>query len=94
LLIEILVNILKTFGSCLVLAMLGLVLVLPHWHTEVAYTGKMRSLAIQSQANILSAPSLIIYSVIKSAVSLVDELNLDPELLEIEVSSPTLEEWI
>jgi predicted NodU family carbamoyl transferase len=56
------------------------------------YTGAMRTLAIKSQENILSAPSLIVYSVIESAVSLVVEPNLDPEPLEIEVSSPTQEE--
>jgi carbamoyltransferase len=61
---------------------------------EGRLTGEMRTLATRSQENILQMPSSIVYSVIESSVSLVAEPSLDPELLEIEVSSPTQEDWI
>jgi hypothetical protein len=85
---------LKIFGSCLVLVTLAAVLVLPHWPTADASTGKMRSLATKSQERILLAPSLIIYSHIKLLELLQEEPSLDPELLEIEASSPTPEDMI
>jgi hypothetical protein len=69
--------------------MLAIALVLPHWPMEDVYAGQMRTLATKSHENILFAPSLIIYKVIESSVSLVVEQNLDLELLEIEVSLPT-----
>jgi hypothetical protein len=89
LLIENSVNILKTFGSCLVLAMLAIALVLPHWPMEDVYAGQMRTLVTKSQENILLMPSLIVYSVIESAVSLVVEPSLDPGPWETEVCSQT-----
>jgi hypothetical protein len=74
--------------------MLATVLVLPHWPTDDVYAGPMRSLATQSQENILLAPWLIIYSVIESSVLLVVEPSLDLEPLEIEASWLTPEDWI
>jgi hypothetical protein len=68
--------------------------VLPHWPTADVYAGQMRTLATKSQENILFAPSLIIYKVIESSVSLVVEQNLDPEPLEIEASWPIPEDQI
>jgi hypothetical protein len=61
---------------------------------EDVYAGGMRFLAAKSQENILLAPSLIIYSHIRSLELLVDEQNLDPELLETEASSQTQEDMI
>jgi hypothetical protein len=61
---------------------------------EDVYAGQMRTLATRSQENILFAPSLIIYKVIESSVSLVVEQNLDPEPLEIEASWPIPEDQI
>jgi hypothetical protein len=74
--------------------MLAIALVLPHWPMEDVYAGQMRTLAIKSQENILLMPSLIVYSVIESSVSLAVEQNLDPELLETEVFLPTQEDLI
>jgi hypothetical protein len=74
--------------------MLATALVLPHWPMEDVYAGQMRTLATRSQENILFAPSLIIYKVIESSVSLVVEQNLDPEPLEIEASWPIPEDQI
>jgi hypothetical protein len=92
--IESWVIILKTFGSCLVLVTVAIVLALPHWPMENVYAGGMRFLATKSQENILLAPSLIIYYQMRSLELLPAEPSLDPEPLETEASSQTQEEYI
>jgi hypothetical protein len=88
------VIILKTFGLCLALAMLVVVLVLPPWHTDDNLTGRMHTSVQRSLGNIPSLPVSIAYSMIESAVSLVVEPSLVLELLETEAYSPTQEEQI
>ena len=88
-LIEILVSILKKFGSCLILVMLVVVLALPHSLTADELSLKTHSLVQTLAARTLSMPSSIVYSQIKSLELLPEELNLDPEPSAIEVSSPT-----
>jgi hypothetical protein len=61
---------------------------------ENALTGTTPTLARRSVENIPLLPVLIVYNMIESAVSLVVEPSLDPELLEIEAYWQTLEEWI
>jgi hypothetical protein len=88
------VIILRTFGLCLALVMLAVVLVLPPSRMEVALTGTQPILARRSLESIPLMPSYIVYSMIESAVSLAVELSLDPEPWETEVCSQTPEDLI
>ena len=84
----------KRFGISLVQATLVVVLALLPWPTDSDLTGRMRTLAMRSQETILLMPSVIVYSMIESAVSLAVGQNLDPELLEIEAYWQTPAEQI
>jgi hypothetical protein len=88
------VIILKTFGLCLALATLAVVLVLPPWLMVDNLTGTQPILARRSLESIPLMPSYIVYNMIESAVSLAVGPSLDPELLETEAYWQTLEDRI
>jgi D-alanyl-lipoteichoic acid acyltransferase DltB (MBOAT superfamily) len=92
--IEILVNILKTYGLCLTLAMLVAVLELLPLPTVAQLSLITHSWVQKSADRILFLPSLIAYYEIESVVLLVVEPSSVLGHWVIEVSSPTPEDLI